>query len=255
VTRQPSPWVFYVFTNDDPRISKITSNHDLQQAIRYALGYQGLVTLAGPGAIQAPGLVPSMILGALPQKDAIRQDLVTAKADLAASGVGTQEVTLQYPSDATINGVPFATLAQKVQADLEAAGFRIKLSGSPVATFQPKFRAGQIAFGLWLWAPDYPDPADYLVFTPGNPLALHAGWAKGSDPAEERLAAKALVATAPAARQSLYRQIQLRLNARSPFIPLIQPAQVFAATSDLSGAAFSDAYDVDLTRISPTRPG
>jgi peptide/nickel transport system substrate-binding protein len=100
-------------------------------------------------------------------------------------------------------------------------------------------------------APDFPDPSDYLVFTPGNLIALHAGWPTGSDPAVEQLAAQAQVITAAAARSELYRQIQLRLNARSPFMPLLQPTQVFVSTSDLAGAAFSGAYDVDLTQIAP----
>ena len=81
---------------------------------------------------------------------------------------GRSEVTLEYPSDVTINGVPFATLAQKVQANLQAAGFDVALAGSPVTTFQPKFRAGKVAFGLWLYSFDYPDPVDYQVFMPGN---------------------------------------------------------------------------------------
>ncbi len=174
-----------------------------------------------------------------------------AKAELDASGVGTQRVTLEYPTDLTINGVSFATLAQKVQANLREAGFDIALAGSPVATFQPKFRAGHVAFGLWLWMPAYPDPADYLVFTPGGLVAQHVGWPAGSDPAIEKLAAKALVATEPATRGSLYRQIQLGLNARSPFIPLFQPTQAFVTTTDLANATFSGVYGVDVTQISP----
>ena len=95
-------------------------------------------------------------------------------------------MTLEYPSDLTINGVSFATLAQKVQANLQAAGFRIRLAGSPVTTFQPKFRADKVAFGLWLYAFDYPDPVDYQVFVPGELIALHAGWQRGSDPSRSR---------------------------------------------------------------------
>jgi peptide/nickel transport system substrate-binding protein len=178
-------------------------------------------------------------------------NLAKAKAELAASGVGTQQVTLEYPSDATINGVSLATLAQKVQAGLEAAGLEIGLAGSPVATMQPKFRAGKVAFGLWLWAPDFPDPADYLVFSPGHLIALHVGWPAGSDPAIEKLAANARIATSSATRRSLYQRLQLALNARSPFIPLIQPTQVFVTTTDIAGAVFSGAYDVDITQISP----
>jgi peptide/nickel transport system substrate-binding protein len=251
VSRQPSPWVFYLFANADPRVSPVTSNRRFQQAVRDALDYRGIRSVAGRGAIQAPGLIPSMLLGALSQESAARQDLAKARAELAASGVGSEQVTLEYPSDVTINGVPFATLAQKVQANLRGAGFDVELAGSPVTTWQPRFRAGQVAFGLWLWAPDYPDPADYLVFTPGQLIALHVGWPAGSDPAIEALAARAQAATAPAVRRSLYRQIQLGLNARSPFMPLVQPTQVFVSTSDLAGAVFSGAYDVDVTQIAP----
>jgi len=251
VTRQPSPWTFYVFTHDDPKVSPVTSNKRFQQAVRYALDPEALLALAGPGAIRAPGIIASTIPGALPRKDAVKHDLARARADLAASGVGAQEVTLEYPSDETINGVPFSALAQKVQAQLRAAGFDVTLAGSPVATFQPKFRAGRVAFGLWVYAPSYPDPADYSPFMPGRLIADHFGWRMASDLPIEKLAAKVLVTTKPAARSALYEQIQRQMNLRSPLIPLIQPSQVFVTTSDITGAVFSGAYGVDVTRVSP----
>jgi len=182
----------------------------------------------------------------------VKYDLARAKADLAASGVGEKQVTLEYPSDQTINGVPFSTLAQKVQAQLKVAGFDVALSGSPVATFQPKFRAGHVAFGLWVYAPSYPDPADYSPFLPGMLIADHFGWRAGSDPRIERLAAKAHVTTEPGARRALYEQIQREMNVRSPLFPLIQPSQVFVTTTDITGAVFSGAYGVDVTRVSPS---
>jgi peptide/nickel transport system substrate-binding protein len=252
VTLQPSPWVLYAFSNDDPQVSSVTSNKRFQQAVRYGLDYRELPSVAGPGAIQAPGIIPSMILGSLPKSDALKTDLAKARSALAASGVGTSRVTLAYPNDVTINGVPFTTLAQKVQAQLRAAGFNVVLAGSPIAVFQPMFRAGRLPFGLWAYSFTYPDPSSYVVFEPGGLIALHAGWRAGSDPAVEKLFAKARLATTPAARGSLYRQIQLGMNARSPFVPLLEPAQAFAATKDLAGAVFSPAYYVDLTQISPS---
>ena len=251
VSLQPSTWIFFLMANDNPKVSTVTSNADYQTAIRYALAYSSLVSLAGEGAIQAPGLIPSMFLGALPQSAAIKQDLTKAKAALAASGDASQQVTLQYPSDLTINGVPFTSMAEKIQSSLQAAGFNITLSGSPTSNWLNVYRSGKMAFGLSLWGPDYPDPADYLVFTPGNLVGLRAGWPKGSDPALEKLAAKALVTTAPAARKSIYQQIQRMLNQSSPFFPLIQPTQVFVSTKDLKGAVYNAEYDVDITQVSP----
>jgi peptide/nickel transport system substrate-binding protein len=251
ISLQPSTWVFWLFTNNDSSVSSITSNKQFQTAVRYALDYASILSVAGPGAIQAPGMIPSMFLGSLPQKDSIKQNLTKAKAALAASGAGSQQVTLEYPSDLTINGVPFTTMAQKVQANLQSAGFNVQLSGSPTSNWLTKYRDGKMAFGLSLWGPDYPDPADYLAFTPGQLVGLRAGWPKGSDAAIETLAAKALVTTAPAARKSIYQQIQLQLNQRGPFIPLLQPTQVFVATSDLKNAVYNAEYDVDVTRVSP----
>jgi peptide/nickel transport system substrate-binding protein len=241
--------VFWLFANNDPQISAVTSNKKFQEAVRYALDYKSIVGVAGPGAIQAPGIIPSMFLGSLPQQDAIQQDVTRAKAALAASGAGSTAVTLEYPSDLTINGVPFTTLAQKVQANLQAAGFNIELSGSPTSTWLTKYRDGKMAFGLSLWGPDYPDPADYLAFAPGQLVGVRAGWPKGSDAPIEALAAKALVTTASAPRKSLYQQIQQQLNQRGPFFPLIQPTQVFVSTSDLSNAVYNAEYDVDVTQI------
>jgi peptide/nickel transport system substrate-binding protein len=251
VSLQPSTWVFWLFTNNDASVSPITSNKQFQTAVRYALDYKSIVSIAGPGAIQAPGIIPSMFLGSLPQKDAVKQDLTKAKAALAASGAANQQVTLEYPSDLTINGVPFTTMAQKVQANLQAAGFKVELSGSPTSNWLTKYRDGKMAFGLSLWGPDYPDPADYLAFTPGQLVGIRAGWPKGSDAALEKLAAQALVTTASKARKSLYQQIQLQLNQRGPFMPLMQPTQVFVATSDLKNAVYNATYSVDVTQVSP----
>ena len=75
VSLQPSTWVFWLFANDDPTVSSVTSNKQFQTAVRYALDYKSILSVAGPGAIQAPGIIPSMFLGALPQKDAVKQDV------------------------------------------------------------------------------------------------------------------------------------------------------------------------------------
>ncbi len=88
VSLQPSTWIFWLFANNDPKVSTVTSNKQFQTAVRYALDYKSIVGLAGPGAIQAPGIIPSMFLGSLPQSATVKQDLAKAKAALAASGVG-----------------------------------------------------------------------------------------------------------------------------------------------------------------------
>ncbi|MCI0633298.1 MAG: ABC transporter substrate-binding protein [Actinobacteria bacterium] len=246
VRTQPSTWVFWLFANNNPEISAATPNKRFQNAVRAALDYPSFVELAGAGAIQARGIIPSMFLGALPPSAAVRRNLVRARSELAASGVGDQTFTVEYPSDLTINGVAFATLAQRVQANLQEIGIKIELAGAPVGTWLDKYRNATMAFGLSLWGPDFPDPADYLAFMPGELVGTRVGWPKGSDPALERLAARARVTTSDAARAPIYRQIQQRLNQTGPYFPLIQPTQVFAATNDLRGAVFNPLYSIDV---------
>ena len=246
VTTQPSTWVFWLFANNNPSISAATPNKRFQSAVRYALDYRSFVELAGPGAIQARGIIPSMLLGSLPPERRSAETSTGPGTELAASGVGDQTFTVEYPSDLTINGVAFATLAQRVQANLEDIGLKVELAGAPVGTWLDKYRNGTMAFGLSLWGPDYPDPADYLAFMPGELVGTRVGWPKGSDQALERLAARARVTTSDVARAPIYRQIQQRLNQTGPYFPLIQPTQVFASTKDLRGAVFNPLYSIDV---------
>ena len=219
VRTQPSTWVFWLFANNNPTISAATSNKRFQSAVRSALDYPSFARLAGGGAIQARGIIPSMFLGSLPPRAAVKRDLTRAKSELAASGVGDQTFTLEFPSDLTINGVAFTTLAQRVQANLQDIGVKVELSGAPVGTWLDKYRSGKMAFGLSLWGPDYPDPADYLAFMPGELVGLRVGWKKGGDAALEQLAARARVTTSNAARAPMYRAIQNRLNRSGPVLP------------------------------------
>jgi peptide/nickel transport system substrate-binding protein len=247
----PSTWVFFMLANNNPAVSGYSSNKNFQQGVRYALDYAAIAGVAGPGAIQAPGIIPSMFLGALPQSAAVKQDLVKAKAAFAASGVGNEKITLEYPSNFTINGVLFDSLAQKIQANLQAAGLNVELAGAPVGTWLQRYRDGKMPFGLSLWGPDYPDPADYLAFLPGELVGLRAGWPAGSEKTVELLGAAARVSTNDPAREKVYQTIQKRLNAYGPFFPLLQPTQVFVSTNDFANAKFNAVYSIDVTQTKP----
>ena len=245
----PGPNVFFLLANNNSKISSLTPNKHFQNAIRYGLDYASFVQLAGAGAIQTPGVVPSMFLGALQQSDAVKRDLTKAKAELAASGVANPTVDLGYPSDFTLNGLSFSTLAQKVQANLQDVGIKVNLTGSPISTALADYRAGKEQLGLWLWGPDYPDPNDYLVFLPGQLVGLRAGWAAGSDPSLEALGTQASATTDNTQRGQLFQQIQRQLNTDGPFFPLIQPGQVVVATKGVTGADYNPTWTIDVAGV------
>ncbi len=249
VTSNPSANVIFLLLNQNPSVSKITSNPDFVKAVKEAINYSDLVSIAGTGTSQAPGVVPSMFLGALNASDELKTDAAAAKADLAKSGYAGQPVTLNFPSDITLNGIEFPTVAQRIQSQLKSAGININLAPAPVATELDAYRNGTETIGLWYWGPDYPDPSDYLVFTPGNVVGLRAGWAADANPSISKLAAAAAAGGTNAARTTQFQALQKALNDSGPFIPLLQPGNNIAAKATVSGVVYNAVWTIDIASL------
>ena len=244
-----SPNLFFVLSNDNTKVSKIASNKDFQTAVRDGINYPSLLQLAGKGSVQAAGVIPSMFLGSLPASKAPTYDLAKAKAALAASGLGHPTVTMTYPSDLSVNGISFGDLAARVQQDLAQVGITVKLQGQSIQVALNTYRAGTEEMGLWYWGPDYPDPSDYLNFMPGELVGLRAGWVKGADPSIESLASTAASTTQDSARSSIYQQIQESMNTSSPFMPLIQPAQIVVGATSVKNLQSNALWLVNLGEL------
>jgi peptide/nickel transport system substrate-binding protein len=249
VSEAPSPNVFFMFANENPAISSATANTHFQEAIRYAIDYSRLVELAGPGAIQAPGVIPSGFLGASPASAEVHTDLTKARAELAASGISHPTVTISFASNDTLNGLSPSTLAEEVQANLAKVGITVNLAGSPVDLAITQYRGGDEQLGLWTFGPDYPDPVDYLAFLPGGYVAVRAHWLTGSDPSLEALGNKMASTVNNSERGKLYQQIQNQLNKTGPFFPLVQAAEVLVSTKGLTHVDYNGIYTLNLGAI------
>lgn len=245
----PSANVIFLLLNQDPAVSKYTSNPDFMKAVKEGIDYKELLGVAGKGAVQAAGVIPSLFLGALPSSDANSFNLADAKTSLAASGYAGEPVTLNFPSDITLNGVQFTTIAQKLQSQLATVGITVDLAPAPVATELDAYRGGKESIGLWYWGPDYPDPSDYLAFTPGDVVGLRAQWKAGAAPEVEALAAKAKQGGSDSERAALYQKIQQDINASGPFVPLFQPASNIAYASTVTGVSYNPVWTIDLAAI------
>jgi peptide/nickel transport system substrate-binding protein len=146
-----------------------------------------------------------------------------------------------------IDGVSFADMAQSVQSDLKTAGIAVKLNGLPIATLLDSYRAGKLQAGLMYWGPDFPDPSDYLTFSPGENLGLRAGWSKSMSP-EVTKAKEAAIAAQGDARAAAYQAWQKAANADGAFVPLVQAAK-YAVTNGVSGVTQNAIWTVDLATI------
>ncbi|MEU0519185.1 ABC transporter substrate-binding protein [Streptosporangium sp. NPDC006007] len=249
VKKTASPNVLFLLANQDTSVSKVTSNPKFVEAMRKGVDYPGLLELAGEGAVQAPGVIPSMLLGALPPDQAARRDVEGAKAALKESGVTDPKVKLEYPSELTVNGLSFQPFAERIQANLKEVGITVDLAPAPIATALDNYRNGKEELGLWYWGPDYPDPSDYLTFLPGKLVGLRAGWKAGADKGLEAAGEKAAVTIGDDARKQAYTDIQAKLNASGPFITLIQPSQNIVTAASVTGLEFHPVWTVDVADL------
>ena len=194
-------------------------------------------------------MIPTTFIGHLPRSAAIKRNLVKAKAEVAKSGIDNPSLTMTYPSELTINGISFATLAQKTKSNLADVGIDLKLVGKPVNAFLESYQAGKHEISQSYWGPDYPDPNDYLVFTPGGLAANRVNWSASKDKQLAALATKAQRTVSDARRAALFRQIGRIMNQRAPFYPLFQPAQAIVASSNLSNVTLGVIWPIDVRAV------
>lgn len=249
----PGADVVFMFTNSNPEVSKISANPDFQQAVRLAIDYDGLLAIAGEGAARPGSIIPTMFAGALPTAEGPKRDVEGAKAALAKSGLKDPVIELTYVSDITKNGVSFADIAAKMQADLKEVGISAELKPAPVSAFLDTYRAGTLPMTVAWWGPDFPDPSDYLLFGPGATVGLRAGWKDGAAPEVSAIGKKAAVEIDQATRTQLYVDWQKKVNEQGPFTSLFQPAFSMASSKTLEPVEYNAMWTIDLQAVRPAK--
>jgi peptide/nickel transport system substrate-binding protein len=244
---------FYVLMNNNPEVGGAFSNPLIQQAVRYALKYDEILALAGPGAVRLAGIIPTVFPGALDPAEATETDQEKARSLISEAALDSVAGELSYATDSVIWGVQMNVLAQKIQSDLAEVGIELALDGLSRTTALQKYRDAKDQVGVWSWAADFPDASNFLVYLPGRTVGTRAGW-----PADYSDEAEALVALGEEAegtvddaeRVEKYHEIENTIGEIGPYAPLFQPAVPYAYRSDLSGVTFNSVWGVDLYAVS-----
>ena len=255
VKSSPAATTFYVLMNNNPDVGGPFANLKVQQAVRYALDYDGIMKIAGRGAVRLAGVIPTLLPGSLPSTAAPKTDRERAKSLLKESGLGTVKGKFSYSSDAIQFGIPVALLAQKIQSDLATVGIDLALDGLPTVTSLTLYRSGKDQFGVWGWAADYADATDFLVWAPGRVVGKRAGWLPTASPDAAKLAALADTAEAEvndAKRIALLQEFEHTLAQVGPFVPLFQPSIPYAFRANVQGVAYNSVWAIDLYPIRKT---
>lgn len=223
VTSVPSQYTLFMFMNQDKGVSDITSNPDFQSAVRLAVDYDKVLELAGEGSKRMAGVVPEEFVGHVPLDQAKERDLDEAKKLLEKAGYDGEKIPFHFSSDQAVEGVSVAQLAETLQSQLKEVGINLELSPAPSTAQLDGFRGGKQPMGLAQWGADYPDPSNYLVFTPGGTVSERVNWAEGDSPELDNLVKEAKAASGEEDRGKAYEKLYAEVNDKGPFVPLVQP--------------------------------
>ncbi len=240
--------VFFLLMNENPDLTSGTmSNPLVQNAVRYALDYEGIRALVGGPAATPPTILPLGFLGAYGTDRSFTRDLTMATSLLAQAGYPNGfSVDLQYPTNFSWSGVNLDLVAQKVQSDLADAGINVTLKPGELNTELANYRAGTEGLGFWFWGADYFDSNDYLAFLPEGIVAKRATWTNAnSDPTIQQLRDQINVETNSAHRAQLWQQAQDYLQQSGPWAALLQPGVYVATRSNISNYVFNPSWRVN----------
>jgi len=211
---------------------------DVREAIRYAINYDELNTLLGGSGKIVQEIIPDGFLGHT-GNNPFKQDIAKAKDLLAKAGVaeGTQ-IEMLVLSDPLPGGLESATLAAKIQSDVEKIGLKLNLKQIQTSELLNIYRAQKGQIVLIYWGPDFPDPdANATPFT--NYEAKSIGWRNGWEaPEVAKLAKDASLAPDNAKRAELYKQLVDRVQHEGPYAVLYQPVRSYGVRKNIKGFAY-----------------
>lgn len=243
--------IFFLMMNASEEYGKELANPTVREAIRYAIDYDGLCSLAGNGAFVPSSIIQEGFLG-YAGESTVTRDVDKAKELLAEAG---------YPDGITFDcgvipdmapdGVSFMMCAEKIQSDLAEAGITMNIVPQEASVYLESYRDGTQQAVISQWGPDYYDSNNQLAFLPGNTVGLRAGWSEDMDPELAELGKQAASETDDSVREQLFLEIQEKMeeNHDSPFIVFLQAGRTLAVNTRVQNIVISPAYVLDFAAL------
>jgi peptide/nickel transport system substrate-binding protein len=229
-------------------------NHAINKAPIVQMGYQGV-------AVPAAGPLPPGQWGHHVAPIAYGYDPVQARAMLAAA-VASGALPAPTPTAPTYRLYAPSTprpylsdperVARALVANLGDAGLSVELVLQPYADHRNSVQNGEHDLALFGWVGDNGDPDNflYVLFDRDNAVVGQAGnIAFYTDQAVHELLAAAQEAPDRAARERLYADVQDRLAADAPWVPLAHTQVVFAARRDLDRVTLTPNGHIEFSKV------
>lgn len=238
----------FLIMNCDPEIGGPMADPKVQQAVRLAIDYQGLLTLGGEGASLPLSYIPQGFVGAI-TRDASYTNLEQAKALLAEAGYPDGFEVVLTTANYDTEGLKWPTIAQKIQSDLAQIGIDVKIETGEIGVVIDKYREGTCPFLIMHWSPDYYDINNQLAFLPGGTVGARANWS--AEGHEDMIAlGDLIIGEADYEKRAEYsRQLQELTAEDSPYAFLLQHPKNFAIGDRVDNVIYNDLVKIQLSEM------
>jgi peptide/nickel transport system substrate-binding protein len=241
----PAPQTIYVRINVT---QKPWTDVRVRQALWYATDRPNIIKNIFQGLAQESDTLLNPSVFGYDKQIYYKYDPEKAKQLLAEAGYanGFTSDMLYYQNETWPKGAP------AVQASWKAVGINVNLKLFEEAQLYEQYRAGTFdlgADGIMRVGPD--QIFSILLHSKSIPLPNAMRY---SDPEMDRLIDTARVENDPAKRLALYRQIQAKVRADVPVVPLYQPVFVLAMQPNIKGVVFPGVQAYVLSNVVKEKP-
>ena len=243
----------YLFMDTQQPNNGPLSKVAVRQALNYAIDKDNILKLVHGAGVRAECILPPDMPGYDPNCHPYSFDQAKAKQMLADAGYPNGFESTLY-TDTTD---PDPSIAQALQQDLGAVGVKVNIVTEEFATFLDRIETPHKApLGYVGWFQDYPDPSDFF-----DPLLSCQSAVQGGANASlycnkdvDALAAAARGSTDAAGRLVQYQDIQNKIMAEAPWVPLRHQVWFTLVSSRVATFSLHPVWLYDLGSYS-VKPG
>lgn len=238
----------YLAMDTQPPAGSPLADVRVRQAIAQAVDKSYILKLVHGAGVAAGCIFPPDLPGYDPSCDPYPYDPAAARRLLAVAGYPNGFSTTLY----TDTDDPDPRIAGALRDDLAAIGVRVDVVAQAFDTYLATIAAHKAPLAWNGWVQDFPDPSDFI-----DPLFSCASAAVGNssnpaffcDHAIDALAARARAEPDGPARLADYREIQRRIMAQVPWVPVRFPDYYTLVGSRVRGFALHPVWIDDLRSV------
>ncbi len=226
----------YMTLTSGADLNPALARKEARQAIASAIDYDGIRdSLIGGAAQRPPAFLPIGVGGVTADDTKAfghRQDLAKAKTLLAKAGLSAGfSFDLAY-GNASIAGISYQLLAQKIQADLGRVGIKANLQPMDQVNLRTQYAGGKTSSVLTFWNPPAVETQLWAAASIER-VAKRVHWTP--PPELAALVADAAAEENPARQAALWRQYEQRIVDEANYLVLLQPIYRVAIRKHVAG--------------------